>query len=352
MISIIITYHSEGQPFLEECINQVRSTVHVPFEIIVVDDCSAVPLKPIPDVTILRKPYQSGVGNSFDLGVSHAKYEILFLMACDTRYIENAWSETLLSEVALYPHSLLCTAVIGLNALSKCCNFELHKGVCLKCRKPAENNMDFKYRRSIRQPQTGADILIFHDSSNDKSKPASFRNIIEAKWLPTRLGESYGVPCILGACYATTKEWYQYIDGFWGHRYWGSLEPYISLKSWLMGGSCRCVPSAETGHMWKKDIKKVNPLNRIASQNGYHNIPQDAQIYNKLLVAKLLFPDSDRLIDFLGTGRDVEKAQMSIKGLSSTIEAKRDEYKAKFVMDMSSLVELLHLDYRYEIKRR
>jgi glycosyltransferase involved in cell wall biosynthesis len=346
MTSIIITYHEEGQSFLEECINHVRSTVHVPFEIIVVDDHSTLALTPIPDVTIIRKPFQSGVGNSFDLGVSHAKYDILFLMACDTRYIENAWSERLLSEVALYPHSLLSTATVGLNTLSNCCNFELHKGMCLKCRKPAETNMDLAYRRSIKEPQTGATILIYHNSTNDKSKSASFRNIVEAKWLPTRLGESFEIPCILGACYATTKEWYQHIDGFWGHRGWGSLEPLISLKSWLMGGSCRCVPKAETGHIWKKDPSKVRGLGAIVKPNGYHGTTQRAKLYNKLLVANLLFPNPAEITDYIKDVPDMDKARKDFNTLLPEIQSKREQYQSQFTMTIEELAEKFNLNLK------
>jgi len=266
-------------------------------------------------------------------------------MACDTRYIENAWSERLLSEVALYPHSLLSTATVGLNTQSKCCNFEIHKGMCLKCRKPAETNMDLAYRRSIKEPQTGATILIYHNSTNDKSKSASFRNIVEAKWLPTRIGESFEIPCILGACYATTKEWYQHIDGFWGHRYWSGLEPYISLKSWLFGGSCRCVPEAETGHIWKKDPSKLKGLGSIVSRRGYHNVPPEAIIFNKLLIAKLLFNDADKLISYLGNGPIVEKARSVLSSKISEIEEKKELYKLKTKMTMEELSEKFNLNY-------
>lgn len=345
MVSIIITYHAEGQEFLEECITQVRSSVHVPYEIIVVDDFSPTPLKPISDIQIIRKPYQSGVGNSFDLGVSMSKYDNLFLMACDTRYIDNGWCDRLLEEIKNYPKSLISTASVGLNKYSRCCEADMHKGICLKCRQPAKDNMDFTYRRSIKLPQTGAEILIFHDSSNDKAKKPNFRNIIEAKWLPYRGGQSYEVPCILGACYGTTKEWYNYIDGFWGHRYWGSLEPYISLKSWLFGGSCRVLPEAETGHIWKKEKLKDKFETFAQSENGYHNVRPDVLVYNKLMIAHLLFPDAERLISFLSS-QDVDKAKRAIQSNWSLIEAKRREYAEKTTVSMESLVELLKLDYR------
>ena len=95
-LSIIITYHQEGQPFLQECIDRVRGSVHIPHEIIIVDDHSLVPLEPIENTTILRQPSTLGVGQAFDRGVKEAKYDNIFLMACDTRYKDNGWAEPLI----------------------------------------------------------------------------------------------------------------------------------------------------------------------------------------------------------------------------------------------------------------
>lgn len=331
-VSVIISYHEEGQLFLEECIEQIRSTIHMPHEIIVADDFSRIPLKPIKDVMIVRQPYRGGVGANFDLGVKHAQYDKLILTAADTRYIDNGWAGKLISEIEKHPQSLVCSACVGLNELSSCCNFQMHASKCLKCHNSAENNMDIEKRKAKKHPQTGATILIFHDQQSEPKKPKSFRNIIEAKWLSFLDGESKEIPCILGACYAITKHWYNYIDGFWGHRWWGSLEPYISLKSWLFGGSCRVVPECYTGHIYKT----VSP----------HKVPYEILMYNKLLVATLLFPDSDRLIDFLGNNPFLEKAKRQFNANSAEILKKKEGYAKKTIVPMERLVELLKLDYR------
>jgi len=200
--------------------------------------------------------------------------------------------------------------------------------------------MDIPTRREIKISGTdiykhrhsGATILIFHDHKSNKRKPPNFRDVIAAQWLPYKDGESYEVPCILGACYAVKKDWYGYVDGFWGHRFWGTLEPYISIKSYLSGGTCRVIPEAETGHIFKI--------------GGTHETPLEALIYNKILISKLLFPDSDRLIAFLGDNLRVQKAKHVIQKNIDKIEAKRLEYKAKTVFTMGQLVEKFSLDYR------
>ena len=312
-LSIIISYHNESQPFLEECLKQVRDTVRVfPYELIVVDDYSDVPLELDDDITVVRHDNNKGIGQVFDTGVSHARYSNLFLMACDMRFIDNGWSEKLFAEIQEYPRSLICTSCVVLNANSP-------------------QNMDITYRRT-KSIVGGATILIFHDHKSNPKKAKNFRGLIEAKWLPHKSGESHEVPCILGACYGCTKQWYEYIDGFWGHRHWGGLEPYISMKSYLFGGSCRIVPEAETGHVFKKD--------------GTHDTPQESVIYNKLLISKLLFDDSERLINFLGNNPTVRAAKNRISLNITDIEKKREEYKLETVFPMCEYIKKFGLDYR------
>ena len=82
MLSIIITYHEEGQNFIQEFIDQIRATIDIPtYEIIVVDDCSKIPLLPIPGVKIIRHDQQKGVGAGFDTGVAAAQYDNLIIAA-------------------------------------------------------------------------------------------------------------------------------------------------------------------------------------------------------------------------------------------------------------------------------
>jgi glycosyltransferase involved in cell wall biosynthesis len=315
MVSIILTYHQEGQEFLQECVDQIKATVDIPFELIVVDDNSRLPLRPIPDVKIIRNASNRGVGASFDVGVAEAQGEDIILSACDMRFINNGWAGKLVKEINDYPDSLTCTACVGLN-------------------KEKPENMDFELRRKHLRCY-GATILMFHDKKSNPKKEESFRGIIEAKWKSQNVmskDKSYEIPCILGACYGVKKSWYNYIDGFWGHRYWGSLEPYISLKSWMFGGSCRCAPHIETGHIFKRE--------------GVHGITQETLLYNKMLVATLLLDDYQRLIDFLGVNGSVARAKRRYDAEKISILAKKEEYKQKKVMNEIDFCRKFEIDYR------
>ena len=317
MLSIIVTYHEEGQAFLQECITQIQQSVGIPHEIIVVDDHSIVPLQAIEGTTIIRHETNKGVGQAFDTGIGSAIGDDIIFTACDTRYVVNDWAEKLVKEINDHPESLICTGVVGLNR-----------------EKP--ENMDFERRRKIMRCY-GATILMFHDKKSNPKKESTFRGIIEAKWHPLNkesLDKSYEIPCILGACYGVKKSWYRYIDGFWGHRQWGTLEPYLSLKSWLFGGDCRVAPYIETAHIFKRE--------------GVHGITQDSLIYNKMMIATLLLDDYQRYIDFLGTNSIVERAREMYKSDLPKITAKKEEYKSKMVYNIKDFARRFNIDLRDE----
>ena len=116
-LSIVITYHNEGKEFILTTINSIRNTIDVDdYEIIVVDDCSDIPLKEINNVTILRHNVNKGVGASFDTGVKIAKSENLFIIGSDIRFIKNKWASQIINEINNYPSSFTCTSCIAISA--------------------------------------------------------------------------------------------------------------------------------------------------------------------------------------------------------------------------------------------
>lgn len=327
-------YHNEGSAFIEEVVKQIHSTIDIDqWEIIIVDNGSDIPLEiSAQQVRVIRHETNFGVGAAFDTGVKNALYENLIIMGCDIRFIENQWASKMLTHIESFPKSFIASVCIGLNRYSRCCNEDIDNGLCVKCRKPAENNMDLPYRRN-KMKLNGATILMFHDQKSNPKVSESFRGIIEAKWLPgDTKQEGYEIPCILGAFYGVKKAWYNYIDGWAGHQKWGTLEPMISLKSWLMGGTCRMAPDVETGHIFKK--------------YGTHSTPQDVLLYNKMMVATLLFDDFNRMIKFLGTNPIVERAHKLYLDNITWIMEKRNEYRDKIVMKPEDYFERFGIDYR------
>ena len=290
-LSIVITYFNEGQPFIEACIDDITTTIgNIEHEIIVVDDCSNNELK-LEDVTVIRHKENKGVGAGFDTGVKHCKYEDIVLMACDIRIKQKNWGQLLKQEIEKRSTSIICVGCIG-------------KG-------------------TIRY---GANIIEKHWWLTNPSKPSGYRDILQAEWKPEQEGKDYLVPCVLGAFYGLRKQWYEHIDGFWGHIKWGGLEPYISLKSWLFGGDCTLI----------KDLKVEHIFNRKTS--GARNTLTK---YNKMLIAYLLIeePLLSELIDFMGGSANVKEAKQMLENKMDIILEKKKEYNEKKILNYTELLK-------------
>lgn len=326
-LSIIIPTHNEGIDFVRNTIRNIEETIDVPYEIILVDDHCDIPIK-IPGIKVIRHLSNKGVGAAFDTGVALAKYDNLFIMGCDIRFVKNQWASKMVKEIQKNKKSLICTSVVHLSAGTPDLTFEASR-------------QNFVYN--------GATILMAYGKED--------WNILKAEWLPreSRLlkrgielatkmlapynvipsdTECYEVPCILGAAYGVSKAWYNHIDGFWGHRKWGSLEPYISLKSWLFGGNCMTAPHIETGHIFNETQGRHG--------TGYENLA-----YNAMLVAWLLFEDKDRewLIRHLQPHEWVIKAHKMIKDNMLNISIKQKEYKEKQKMTVKAFVTKFNIPF-------
>jgi glycosyltransferase involved in cell wall biosynthesis len=317
-LSIIIAYHDEALDFIKATINSIKDTIDIDnYEIIIVDDFSKKPLENIDGVNIVRHNENKGVGAAFDTGVKIAKSENLFLMGSDIRFSKNKWASKILDEINKYPKSFTCTSCVAL----------------------LTDNHNIEERRNI-NVGNGATILMFHDHETNPKKNKPFRSIIEAKWLPhlkSRDIDSFEIPCILGAAYGVKKSWYEYVDGWALHKKWGSLEPYISLKSWLFGGSCRNAPRVETAHIFNKPDR--------------HGTTHNIMLYNKMMISTLLFEDYNRLISFLGTNYKLNEARKIYNENLDLIMKKREEYEKKVVYDYIDFFTRFEIDYRpeYEI---
>ena len=320
-LSIIIPYHNEGSDFINETIKSIKETIDVSYEIIVIDDYSDIPLQ-LP-VKVIRHSDNLGVGAAFDTGVKIARSNNLFLMGCDVRFVKNQWASKIVAEIKKHPKSLICTSVVSLWAHEPQITFEQSRKI-------------YKYN--------GATILMLHGHNDTPDQPQDFQSILNAQWMPReylplrRPGvvdrtDSYEIPCILGAAYGVTKKWYNHIDGFWGHKKWGTLEPYISLKSYLFGGNCLTAPHIETAHIFK--VK------------GTHNTGLEFVAYNKLLTSWLLFsvPDKDRLINHLKEHDYVLRGKELIAENLQDILKKRDEYRKKTVFSIKQIVDKFNLTF-------
>ncbi|MDR0605765.1 MAG: glycosyltransferase [Bacteroidales bacterium] len=84
------------------------------------------------------------------------------------------------------------------------------------------------------------------------------------------------IPCVLGACYALSKRYWTYLKGLTGLRTYGCDEAYLSLKTWLEGGSCVLLKKIKVGHIFRAKAP--------------YAMPSFDFMYNKLLITESVLP--------------------------------------------------------------
>lgn len=84
------------------------------------------------------------------------------------------------------------------------------------------------------------------------------------------------IPCVLGATYAASKFYWQYLKGLKGLLCYGSEEEYMSIKTWLEGGRCLLLKDVIIGHIYRKRF--------------VYSVDMACVFYNKMLIAELLLP--------------------------------------------------------------
>jgi glycosyltransferase involved in cell wall biosynthesis len=199
-----------------------------------------------PHTRVINVSQSFGVGYGFDRLVENCTSEIIVLMGSDV-FPKGKWFNQVVNAVQSNPNTLGCAVCIGLN--------------------PDRMNLDDEknFRRY------GAELL-FTVSEDDlpvysplRNMKGEYTSLFHAKWMFSQLSkEPYEIPCVLGAFYFTSKKYYELLGGFdtqpgnryRGHIQWAHLEPYISLKSWLVGGGCTLYPDIEAGHVFARITKK------------------------------------------------------------------------------------------------
>lgn len=289
MTSIVITYHNEGQAFLEECVRQVHDTCRLPsYEIVVVDDHSDVPLSPLP-ATVIRNKENVGVGESFNIGIKKAVGDTIIMMGCDMRFIDNAWALKMLQDVSDHPNGIICTRCVALKRDS------------------------LSLEENMKKPSGYGCNLLLHYK----------KDILCAQWAPKLKGTTYKVPVVMGACYAFRKVWFNYIDGWSMYRGKGALEAFLSMKSWIFGGVCVVDRTIAVGHIYR--------------DKDEHGRKLSDEFYNKLLL-DYWFLDGE-LTKSLEKSNSLDTAKIMFTDNIIEIQRKKEEYKKKAIMSKKQYLD-------------
>lgn len=107
------------------------------------------------------------------------------------------------------------------------------------------------------------------------------RRILEPTWIkPTEIPEDKPVveiPCIFGACYAASVEYWKFLRGFEGITFFSCDEQYISIKAWMEGGGCRLLNNVTIGHLFRT--------------KATYEMKESEFFHNKLVIMQTLIPE-------------------------------------------------------------
>lgn len=309
-LSVIIACYND-QDWLNRTIDSLyQGHDNNSFEVIVVDDSSFKPITCREPVKVLRNNLNRGVGYCFDRGVKESVGDVLMLMGSDVLLRDRSWHTDALRYATEHPNSIGCAVV-------SCFSPE--------CQDWGHPDMKKTYGATVKM--IGEDTMevypgfdVYHQDVFVTSSYKSFP------------GDT--VPCLIGACYVTTKSWYMHIHG-WdtdggvnaGHKHWGGLEPWISFKTWLSGGEIRVIQPIEAGHIYGR-------ITKPGAAHAKRGVRGDLKWYNKLFIAHTILTADERqpLIHLIeqnfrkneAADLNYEKAKKMIKHVSSWIGTVRE----------------------------
>lgn len=252
-LTIIITFRNEGEQVLKTIKSFHKYVAPTLFNVLCVDDASDdgydySEVADFDNVTLVTNSERLGVAGSRDKGVQLAETEFVFLIDGHMRIFCDVIS-ALIGKLKVYKRSLLCLQ-------SKIIKYE------------------------------GDNLVIDANVPNSKgvkiNLDESDKNFLEYSW--EQLQESdllltdITIACVMGACYAIEKEYYIYLHGLNGLAQWGLDEQFLSAKVWREGGKVLLLKDLEIGHIYSQ-------------QKNYRNF-YGVKIYNKLIIAYLICPDT------------------------------------------------------------
>lgn len=136
------------------------------------------------------------------------------------------------------------------------------------------------------------------------------------------------VAAVLGAGYAASRRYWDYLKGLSGLLYYGGDEAYISLKVWMEGGQCLLLKDIIIGHIYRDQA----PYRRYS----------DKEIYNSLFISYLLFPQSWYCLSFAIAFKKDKKTFVEARRLMESrrfeIESYKSYYKRIFTVSFKDVL--------------
>lgn len=246
-LTVIIPFLNEREE-VYHTLRSIRMSVGKRVNIILINDASEknynyVELSKKFDAIYIQNNRRKGSTYCRDKGIEKCNTPYFLFLDAHMRFYSQDWDIRIIKELEKEERVLLC------------CNTKILQ----------------KENEKIKEIFSEASGATVYFERNEK--------ILDTQWRLKRnftLDNIEDIPCVLGAAYAGSKRYWQYLLGMQGLEEYGMEEQYISLKVWLEGGRCRLLNDVYVGHIYR-------------SQAPYQK-DNIAFIYNKLIISDLLLP--------------------------------------------------------------
>ena len=256
-LTVIIPFLNEGYE-VERTLYEVRQTAKNAVDILMVNDGSddGIDYESIAkryNAAYIKNETRTGSGPAKQIGVDACKTPFFLIIDAHMRFYAGNWAQEIVDAIKTDARAVYC------------------------CRTRA-----WDYASGIERPSRACygGFLIDYLSDNLRESLLTVRaigDILAKKAFPVD-AKIIDVPCMWGANYAATKEYWNYLRGYEGLKLYGQEEQYISIKAWMEGGRIRLINDVFIGHLYKKSFTYKEKI----------VVPEVP--YNKFFVADLLLP--------------------------------------------------------------
>ena len=302
-LTVLIPFVNEGDEVVAT-VKDVRHTAGNSVDILVLNDCSTdgrdyeTELKPY-SITYLYNKENHGSAPSRDICVQNCKTPYFLFLDAHMRFFCENWVERIISMLDADDRQLLCMQTVALQ----------------KDKKGVQKN-----------PKHAPTFGAFMPLSINEYQP-------DIKWNRKELNpdsDTQEIPMVLGAAYAGSCRYWNYLHGMEGLMRYGTEEQFISLKAWLEGGRCVLLKDIVIGHIYRDK----SPFKRYV----------DVEIFNKLWIVSLLFPTFLKSKSFaIAQKQDFQtfgKALRILKSKKEELLKQRHYYKGIFTRPFDAIIDM------------
>ena len=246
-ITIIIPFRNERKEIVRT-IEELRQRCTNNFKVIAINDASDdqfdySELGSMPDVEYVQNEKSKGVSVCRDMGASLAKTPFLLFLDAHM-FITSDILSPLCEYLKENPRTLACLQSVVYEGMPP-------------VRRPGRAVTRGCGINFSSQKLWMAEWKILTQEDNDKK-------IIE-------------IPCVMGAAYGISREYYNRLHGLKGLSGYGGDEQLLSTKVWLEGGRCVLLKDVEIGHWYRSSAP--------------YSISPDILFRNRLVITRLLAPE-------------------------------------------------------------